>query len=310
MYGYFTPITVVISSYHTTLSGVYMRIGLVLSGGFAKGAYQVGALKAINEFVPLSDIKCVSSASIGTPNAYAYINNRLDRIQGMWESICSNQSSTLITKILQSSLLQQDLRDLCEPDDKPEIPFYCAYWDISNLAKYSVCYKNLSKVESDMIPTYLKASVAFPIFNKSVPIGERRFFDGGFVDNIPVYPLIKHDLDYIICIYFDDIAYKFENPEFDSKTIKINFPNMSNIKNSFLINQNDVNTMIHEGYERTMHILRSIFANGYDDLEHIYKSIYYHNQMLGDPKLRLTTDVVITNVNKLLTRYSNRKNML
>ena len=53
-----------------------------------------------------------------------------------------------------------------------------------------------------------------------------------------------------------------------------------------------------------------IFANGYDDLDHIYKSIIYHNKQLGDPKLRLTTDVVITNVNKLLSRFAKRKNIL
>ena len=33
-----------------------MNIGLVLSGGMAKGAYQIGALRALNNFVPLNEI--------------------------------------------------------------------------------------------------------------------------------------------------------------------------------------------------------------------------------------------------------------
>ena len=45
-----------------------MNIGLVLSGGMAKGAYQVGALKAINELFPKGSIKYISASSIGVLN--------------------------------------------------------------------------------------------------------------------------------------------------------------------------------------------------------------------------------------------------
>lgn len=287
-----------------------MRVGLVLSGGFAKGAYQVGALRAIKEFIPMEDIACISSASIGTPNAYAFVNNRLDRIEDMWKNICDTNTRLFITKILQSSLLQQDIKNLCEPDDIINIPFYVSYWDIASLANSSVCYKDFSKISSDMLPTYLKASIAFPIYNKAVDIDNRSFFDGGFLDNIPVYPLIKHDLDYIICVYFDDIGYKFENSQFDEKIIKVNFPNMSNVKNSFILRPEEIGKMISDGYDRTHDILCSIFENGHDDLDTVYNNIRNHNKNLGDPKLRLTTDVVITNVNKLLARFSRRKNIL
>ena len=44
------------------------KIGLVLSGGMAKGAYQAGALCAINEYFSPTDFDYVSSASIGTLN--------------------------------------------------------------------------------------------------------------------------------------------------------------------------------------------------------------------------------------------------
>ncbi len=286
-----------------------MKVGLVLSGGFAKGAYQVGALRAIGEFIPLEDIACISSASIGTPNAYAFINGRLERIEQMWKDICDTNSRLFITKILRSSLLQQDVKKLCEPDDKLNIPFYVSYFDVTNIANYSVSYKDLAKVASDQLTTYIKASIAFPIYNKSVKIGKRNYFDGGFIDNIPVYPMLKHELDYIICVYFDDIGYKFEHKQFDDKIIKITFPNMGNIKNSFFVDQETVDEMISEGYERTMYVLRSIFANGHEDKEAVYRAISIHNKNMGAPKLRLTTDVVITNVNKALSTLLKRKNI-
>ena len=42
-----------------------MNVGIVLAGGFAKGAYQVGALNAIREMLPKEDVKYISCASIG-----------------------------------------------------------------------------------------------------------------------------------------------------------------------------------------------------------------------------------------------------
>ena len=55
-----------------------MNIGLVLSGGMAKGAYQIGALKALNNFVPLEEIKYISAASVGVLNGYAYATNNIE----------------------------------------------------------------------------------------------------------------------------------------------------------------------------------------------------------------------------------------
>ena len=287
-----------------------MKVGLVLSGGFAKGAYQVGALRAISEFIPKEDIACVSAASIGAPNAYAFMNDRLDRIEEMWKNICDSNSRLFLTKIVRSSLLQQNIKNLCEPDDKINVPFYVSYLDLTNIANGSVVYKNLDKVSSDMLPTYVKASISVVIYNKSVKIGGRNYFDGALIDNIPVYPMLSHELDDLICIYFDDISYRFEHKHFDDKVIKITFPNMSNIKSSFFVDTKSVEEMIEEGYERTMYVLRSIFANGHEDLEFIYRAIGIHNKSMGAPKLRLTTDVVITNVNKALSTLLKRKNIL
>lgn len=283
-----------------------MKVGVVLSGGFAKGAYQLGALRAISEYIPLEDITCVSGSSIGTVNAFAYITKQMDSLIDMWMNIFAGKEKMFIADLLKSELLQQDISNICEKG-APSTTFYTTLFDITEKA---ACYKDLSKVTSELCATYLKASIAFPVYNKAVEINGHRHYDGGFLDNIPVYPLMQHDLDYIICVYFDDIAYRFEDDRFDNKIIKVNFPNMSSIKKSFFLTPDDVSQMMNEGYERTMYVLRSMFADGYDNLETISKSIVWHNKQLGDHKLRLTTDVVITNVNKMLARYAKRKIIL
>ena len=60
-----------------------MNIGLVFSGGMAQGAYQIRALRALNNFMPLHEIKYISCASIGVLNSYAYAtgNNKIHSLR-------------------------------------------------------------------------------------------------------------------------------------------------------------------------------------------------------------------------------------
>ena len=55
----------------------YQRIGIILAGGGAKGAYQAGALKAIHEFLAredaLSKVKMIAGTSIGSWNALFWL---------------------------------------------------------------------------------------------------------------------------------------------------------------------------------------------------------------------------------------------
>lgn len=281
-----------------------MKIGLVLSGGMAKGAYQIGALQALNNFVPLNEIKYISCASIGVLNGYAYATENLDRAEQMWKNICSNDTRLVITQILRSSMLQQNIKSIYDADKKLSSNFYCSLLDLSHT---SIVYKDLSEVESNNIPLYLKASVAMPVYNRSVRLDNTSYFDGAMVDNIPVYPLLKHNLDYIICIYFDDTCYKFENTYFDNKIIKITFPCESMLKQSVVFKKDSIDDMIKNGYDRTMYLLKTVFSEGYENLEYIYRTIEYMNQNKKSNSLRITGDMLVTNLNKLTQRLTKRK---
>ena len=282
-----------------------LRIGLVLSGGFAKGAYQIGALRAMSEFVPIEDIKYISAASIGAINAYAYITGNLDLAEEMWKGICGDQSKRFITKIMRSAYLQDSIMKLGESGSQISIPFYCTLLDIK---KRSLLYKDVSAVPNSKMGQYLRAAIALPPYNSSVTIDDTSYFDGGLVDNIPVSPLAECDLDYIICMYFDDTNYRFENIAFDNKIVKITFPATTMVAHSFFVTPERIEEMIHAGYELTMLKLSGIFYKGYDNLPHIYHAIAANNQFAtNENSLRLTTDVVITNLNKITQKLTKRK---
>lgn len=281
-----------------------MNVGLVLSGGMAKGAYQIGALRALNNFVPLKEIKHMSCASVGVLNGYAYATESLEYAEQIWKSICSKDERLVISQILRSSMLQKNIVNLCDTQKSISSSFYCSLLDISHR---NIVYKDLSAIDADQIPLYLKASVAMPIYNHSVRLDDTSYFDGAMIDNIPVFPLLKHNLDYIICIYFDNICYKFENTYFDNKIIKISFPCESRIKQSFVFQQDSIEDMIKKGYDRTMYLLASVFSKGYENLDYIYCAIDYINSNSKNNSIRITGDVLVTNLNKISKRLMKRK---
>lgn len=281
-----------------------MNIGLVLSGGMAKGAYQIGALKALEDFIPNSEIKYISCASVGVLNGYAYATGSLERAEQMWKGLCCGDTQYVITQVLKSGELQQNINELYDEEKSLSSAFYCSLFDFSNK---NIVYKDLSKVQRDQITTYLKASVAMPIYNRSVRLDDISYFDGAMIDNIPIYPLSKYDLDYIICIYFDDACYKFESSHLDSRIIKITFPSQSILKQSLVFDKNGIDNMIKSGYETARELLGSIFSNGYTDLDYIYSAINAANKSGKNTTLRITGDVIVTNLNKLAQRFSKRK---
>lgn len=275
------------------------RIGLVLSGGMGKGAYQIGALSAIGEYFDPSDFTYVSAASIGALNAYAFLTGRLHEARRIWESIDLRGNSRFVPSVLKSTLMEEVIQRIAT-DTRIASAFYVPLLDIDSR---ELQYHNFSAVPVAQIQSYLSASIAMPLYSSGIQIGSKSLYDGALVDNIPVYPVLKENPDYMICIYFDDVHYVFENHEVNSRVIKLTFPDNKIISNSVCIQHDSIMRMLEEGYRRTRMILDAIFSEGLDDLSLIYQKIAdmdVASQRSG--KLRITGDVMVTNFNRLARR--------
>lgn len=284
-----------------------MHIGLVLSGGMGKGAYQIGALTAIDEFFNPSDFEYVSAASIGVLNTYAYLTNGLEKARQIWESVNLKGEKRFITSVLKSFFLQDIITTIVSPE-RIENNFYVPLLDLRNR---ELSYYNFKEISPAEIDPYLRASIAMPFYNKGISIGEKTLYDGAVVDNIPVYPvLLKNDLDYVICIYFDDFNYIFEDYAADNKIIKLTFPDDKIISNSININHDAITYMLCEGYSRTKRVLSDIFSAGTDDLHTIYQKIEQNNSYEDKKKIRITGDVVVTNMNRVVRKVVRHKQIL
>ena len=79
-----------------------MRIGLVLSGGMAKGAYQVGVLKAISEYILPQNFSYISSSSVGVLNSYAFVAGTLDKAEDTWKPYVTTIKGCLLANCLEA----------------------------------------------------------------------------------------------------------------------------------------------------------------------------------------------------------------
>ena len=278
------------------------NVGLVLSGGMAKGAYQVGALRAINEYFKLSDFSVISSASVGALNTYAYLTNGLDKVTDLWNAINSSNYRKWITTILKGCFLQDAIKSLLS-DVEISNTFYIP---LMNLRKRKLLYADIGKVPNGSIESYLRASVAMPAYNPPVRINGESYFDGAVIDNIPIYPTLKHNIDYMICIYFDNFNYTFENNYLNNKIIAMNFTDNKIVSSSICFKRESIRYMIDEGYRKAKRILDYVLANGMEDTTTIYARIEDLNALNNNRSLRLTGDVVVNNMNKITKKFMRK----
>lgn len=280
------------------------KIGLVLSGGLAKGAYQFGVIKAINELINYDSITAISASSVGILNAYAYINHELDTAEKIWQSVNCKNMTQFIRNVLQSDFLDEQIKKIPPCSNLQEKDFYIT---LLNATDKSIDYVNLKDTDPELIEKFIRAGITLPPFNKPYRIMTTEYFDGALVDNIPISPLVTADLDCIICIYFDNYNYNFENNFINRKTIKINQQSDMFMKNVFLFKHEYIEKMIDDGYYYGKNVLRSFFENG--ELVANYKEkIDEFNRKNSELKWYVTCEVLTKKLNKITQKYLNRKN--
>ena len=279
-----------------------MKVGLVLSGGLAKGAYQIGALRAIGEYFKPEELECISSSSVGSLNAYAFASNNLDEGAAMWTGLTPGDTDKkLVTKVMRSDYLKGVTIGLSQK----KLVNDNLYISLFRLKEMDVVYLDLGNVPEEEMSLYLQASVAMPVFSKAVKINKKKYYDGGTIDNIPVYPLMKFDLDYIICVYFDQYNYSFETPGFDNKIIKITFNDTES--KSIWFTKEGTDKMMKDGYDKAKAVLDHVFADGKENVEAVYANIEKLNALHPSKQSRVTVDVAIHNLNKLMKVVSKRQ---
>jgi NTE family protein len=202
-----------------------MKYGLILEGGGAKGSYQIGAVKALQEMD--IEFQGVAGTSIGALNGALIVQEDLDKAYDLWYNISPekifNIRQEALDKIKKLNFDKNDLSYLWKQvknivDNKGlDISL------IEDILKENVDEARIREAEkdfgivtvslSDMKPVkiyieeipegrlidYLLASSNLPTFKQEKRNG-KYFLDGGFYDNLPVDMLIDKGYEDIIVI--------------------------------------------------------------------------------------------------------------
>ena len=187
-------------------------IGLVLSGGGAKGAYEVGVWKAICE-AGLDDRICaMSGSSVGSLCAVLFSSIREPgKCESVWSAAMTDAFEVNIGSILATALANGPALEKYANDDgfmskaalrrvidanlptwPPQIPVsvYATTTEASTRKRMSFRLDTLSR--TDMLDRVI-ASCALPVLFSPQTIDGSRHVDGGLVDNRPVAPIVDND---------------------------------------------------------------------------------------------------------------------
>lgn len=204
------------------------QLGLVLDGGGARGAYQIGALKALEEKGYHFD--GVVGTSIGALNGAILCQNGLPLAQKIWEQLdykhvfafdeafYENYEALRHMDIKRVSFqtLASGLKKIIKDgglDNEPMkqlvhhhideglirnsgIEFGLVTVNVSDLKAEEIFIED---IPAGMLGDYILASAYVPVFKKSTFIG-KSFLDGGFYDNSPVNMLLKKGYKKIVVI--------------------------------------------------------------------------------------------------------------
>lgn len=282
-----------------------MKIGVVLAGGANKGAYEIGAVKALSEQFSLPEIAVVSASSIGTLSAYALCTGKIAELEAEWQELGAEGSRRFFLRFASNTPLIAKIREYVRESDVLTPDLFTTVW---NFSKRQIEYIRLNELSCRDRKNFLHASLAFPVFSQGVRINGNVYFDGALLDNIPVYPLLGKTVDYIICVYFENRNFVFENDDFDRRIIKINgFPSKEPLSDTLVYDPAKAGAMLEYGYRYTKMVLRTVFTS--DDPAEISRNIetLQMRDRLSVERRVLTADSCLRAMNKVMGHMAKRK---
>lgn len=307
-----------------------MKIGVVLSGGGSKGAYQIGVWKALRKLRIKYDI--VTGTSIGAVNGILMVQNDYFKANNLWKNIGFDdlfdekfedvQTELDIYKkfaeqfIKKGGMSTKKIHDLIL-NSYNERKFY------NSKINYGIVTFSVSKMrpriflksddKTKLIDYVMASSACYPAF-QSIKIDDGSYIDGGYYDNLPINLAIDLGAEEIIAIDLGAVGLK---KNVSNRNIKITHISPRNDIGSFLIfDKNVCRKAIKYGYNDAMKVFNKLEGCKYTFKKSNLIANYtkYNNKYVNQIENVLTdyqkeikfVDKVV-DLNKITSLYADRE---
>lgn len=200
-----------------------MKRALVLAGGGAKGAYQSGCIKALQELE--YDFDIITGTSIGALNGLLVVQKDYQALYELWDNIKIsdvlkdpiNFNFSFESMISQTNLIKPFFKSYINEKGADISPLKDKIHNLYNDKKVfdskidygivTVKYPNLSPLEitkkemktNEPVEYAIASASCFPAFPVH-HINKQGYIDGGYYDNLPISLALKMKADEIIAI--------------------------------------------------------------------------------------------------------------
>ena len=307
-----------------------MKRALVLSGGGAKGSYQIGVWKALRRLYKKIDI--VVGTSIGSINAAMVAQKKYRNSKKLWLNIKTTDlfdydttkdlkhNKENIKKMISNKGLENDkaisfLKTKINETKirKSKIKYGLVTY---NLKTKTPKYLSIENIPNGKLIDYIFASsTCFPVIEKKEIDGEY-YIDGGFYDNMPINLAIDMGADEIIAV---DLSVISINQKIKDKNIKVDIIKNKDKKIFTLdFNKEYAKRQMALGYNDTMKYFKKLDGNIYtfkkNDLEKNYNKLKkYYIDLLNKILLTQNNNIILNQIfkiskyNKIFTNIKQNK---
>ncbi len=267
---------------------------VVLSGGGARGAYQVGAWRALRQLK--YDFQIVTGTSIGSVNGLFMVQNQFFKCFSIWYNVSykmlyENKFPDTDDKL---TIYKEYFKNFLENGGMSTSKMALLLSRMVNYHRfkkskidYGIVTYNLSKRRpeikykkdlnaSNLRDYVLASSTCYPAFQK-LEINGDKYIDGGYYDNMPVNLAVEMGADEIIAINLDAIGFK---KKVKDKNVKITYIKPRNELGSFLMfNKSSARRSLRCGYNDTMKKFGKLDGNRFTFK---YKHLEYNYNLKKD----------------------------
>lgn len=193
---------------------IQYNTALVLGGGGARGAYQIGVWQALKELGIAFSI--VTGTSVGALNGALIVQNNFEEAKNMWEKIDTQKILAFPTKETVSETLSGVISQIgaftiaaiqskgvstkplaslisemfsVEKFQQSAIDFYLVTTELSNMQEKNI---HVNECKSSQWQQWLLASASFFPAMEATKIDDCYYIDGGYRNNVPVDLALEH----------------------------------------------------------------------------------------------------------------------